>query len=54
MERLDDMRACLERDRPTGARLGKGSGGTVEPAGRVTLPVRVASAVASPQAGAAP
>jgi len=54
MERLDDMRACLERDRPTGARLGKGSGGTVEPAGRLTLPVRVASAVASPQAGAAP
>ena len=41
MERLDDMRPSLERDGPTGARLGKGSGGTVEPAGRLTLPVRV-------------
>ena len=54
MERLDDMRPSLERDGPTGARLGKGSGGTVEPAGRLRLPVRVLSAVASPQAGAAP
>jgi hypothetical protein len=50
MERLDDMGPSLERDGPTGARLGKGSGGTVEPADRLAG----ASAVASPQAGAAP
>ena len=48
MERLDDMRPSSNANGPTGARLGKGSGGTVEPAGRPTLPVRVRSAVASP------
>ena len=42
MERLDDMRASLETDATDPpARLGKGSGGTVEPADRLRLPVRV-------------
>jgi hypothetical protein len=56
MERLDDMRASLETDAidPPGLAPVRGPGGTVEPADSLRLPVQVLSAVASPQAGAAP